>query len=431
MLAQTERATDILVLDDDSTDATQEIALRYAGKGVECLRGTWHNTLAAWNAGLRSTDAPLLVFLRAGELCPPEFLSHCQRALGDHPDIAIVSPAASPRPSAFDPVRFEQENTLADCSLVRRCALLEIGGWSHGNERDAIWTTWRRILAKGWKALMVPSAAVCPGFEAPLCHGTPHHDTNIDATLCLSLSGRAWMLPMTRAFLERQTYPHALTHLVIMDTSQNVTFGNTVQQWLLASDYGKHTYMPLSVGIKGLADLPRRTVKREVASACALIYNSFTPFCATPWVFFLEDDVLPPLDAYPQLLQHRGDNVVSVSALCMQRGGPHSIAWEWDEDGMPTKILTQHAGVTPVGGNGFCCVVIRGEYVRNAQFHSGPADLCHDHNFYRPLTYWNNLRALLDWSCVCRHYRNPREWTAPHHYTEHSTSVHTAIPALF
>lgn len=245
-------------------------------------------------------------------------------------------------------------------------------------------------------------------LPSPLGRG--NSSPNVDATLCLSLSGRAWMWPLTADFLERQTYPHDHTHLVIIDTSQEPSFGRTVQQWLFASDYGKHTYIPLSIGLKGLADLPRRVVKREVAAACAAIYNSFVPYCTTPWVFFLEDDIIPPLDAYPRLLRYFDDTVASVSALCMQRGSPNPIAWEWDNEGMPTKILSSQKDVTTVGGNGFCCVAVRGECVRSAQFHSGPDDFCHDHNFYKDVVLGRGLTALLNWSCVCRHYLDPYEW---------------------
>lgn len=405
LLAQTEKASEILILDDDSTDETKHTALSYAGKGVEYLRGTWHNVLAAWNAGLQSTESSLLIFLRAGEHLPPTYISCCQTALREHTDAAIVSPHASITPFPFDPVYFEQENTLPDRSLVRRSALLDVGGWSHGLERDAVWITWRRILANGWKVVKVPGVADMHHASTTLSMTPPP----IDATLCLSLSGREWMWPLTQDFLEKQTYPHARTHLVVIDTSQSSAFGGAVQSWLHRSDYGKYTYLPLSVGLKGLADLPRKVVSREVASACACIYQTFAPLCSTPWVFFLEDDVLPPSTVYPRLLAHFSHRTASVSALCLQRHGPHPIAWEWDHAHFPTDAPLQR-GVTPVGGNGFCCVVVRGEHIRNGQFHAGPGPLCHDHNFYHTIVCESGLQALLDWSCFCRHYVSPGEW---------------------
>lgn len=429
ILSQTLKPSEIVVVDDDSGDETKNIAINYARKGVEYLHGSWRNRNAARNAGLACSESPLLVFLASGDKLSPDYLQSCAAMLSKNPGAAIAYMDGSPYP--FDQTRFEQKNTIPDIAMVRREALQAVGGWPQGLQSNAEWITWRRILANGWKAMKIPCteqhSSLSHGTLAQRCHPEPvalrgpqgdrvsivrqaHHDTHLDATLCLSISGRKWMWPLTADFLTHQTYPHDQLHLVVVDTSQDKIFGQMVQEWLRCCNYEKRTYIPLSVGIKGLADLPRRTVKREVAKACAIIYNTFVPHCTTPWIFFLEDDVIPPLNAYPQLLQHFAEGIASVSALCMQRLSPHPIVWEWDHDGMPAKIPEAQEGITTVGGNGFCCVAIRGELIRETLFHSGPFDFCHDHNFYYQITRERRRKALMDWSCVCRHYVSPHEW---------------------
>lgn len=442
ILSQTFKPTEILIIDEVSSDDTKEMALRYAPREVEYLRGTWKNTAAARNAGLKSTKAPFLVFFDNEYHIPPDYLASGIAVLTTQNCAAIAYPnevsdsslATRCVPDLFDPDYFERVNYLSNASIIRRRALMQVGGWVTGIQKDPEWLTFRRIIANGWKAVKIPGtvlrnntiSAKTPisatteyalslkeNSSTPSPVSSPHGRGNslLETTLCLSLSGRTWMWALTKEFLEKQTYPHNQTHLVIIDTSQDTAFGNMVREWLRICDYGKHTYLPLSVGIKGLADLPRRTVKREVASACTLIYNSFIPFFTTSWIFFLEDDVIPPMDVYPRLLQHFSEKTVSVSALCLQRMHTHPIAWEWDKEGMPVAIPEKKSGVTAVGGNGFCCAVLRGEYVQATTFRFGPFDLSHDHNFYRPLVHGQGLNALIDWSCVCRHYLSPHEWT--------------------
>lgn len=232
-------------------------------------------------------------------------------------------------------------------------------------------------------------------------------ETSLSADLCLSLSGRLWMWPIMRTFLEDQQYPHTEIHLIILDTSQNPTFTAQVKQWVEGCGYGKVTYTEEAVGVRGLADLPRDEAIKEVCKACVKIYNRFPALSQSPVVFFLEDDVIPPLDAYVRLNDLLQPGIASVSALYYHREKPEPVCWNWDGDA--AVFPKPQTGVTPIGGNGFGCVAMWGTILRRTQFQCGPDWQNYDHHFYKDLQKEGGI-ALLDWDCVCRHYSNPNTW---------------------
>lgn len=426
VLRQTLAPADIVVVDDSSTDATAEVAARYADRGVRYLRGDWQSVGNARNAGLDATTAPLLVFLDADNMLHPEYLRSGVQALHAHPDAGIAyvdlqyfgdKEYRFRTPDVFDWKQFDHTNIIDAVSMVRREALVGAGKWSHGIDQDGDWVTWRRVIKAGWKA--VKSEGLC-FYRA---HGSNMHQRlreNVTyakrsgfieepATLCIALSGRSWAWPLTARFLEEQTFPHDRLHLIIQDTSQDTVFGAMIEQWLASSDYPSHTYLRADVGLKGLADMDRDAVSRQVAQACVQIYNRFAQLCDTALVFFLEDDIVPPPDAYSRLIEHFDETVVSVAGTYKHRMKDAAVAWHWSEEG-GFYDAEPSTGISKVGGNGFGCVVMRGEWLRHTTFGCDLPHWHYDINFYHHAVYSGGNTALIDWSCQCRHYVRPDTW---------------------
>ena len=71
VLAQTVAASDILVIDDGSTDDTADIAARYGGT-VRVIRQGNAGAAAATNVGLRNVSAPFVAGLDADDIWLPE-----------------------------------------------------------------------------------------------------------------------------------------------------------------------------------------------------------------------------------------------------------------------------------------------------------------------------------------------------------------------
>jgi hypothetical protein len=90
-----------------------------------------------------------------------------------------------------------------------------------------------------------------------------------------------------------------------------------------------------------------------------------------------------------------------------RRGEP--LAWNWTGEERREDVPTGQ-GIATVGGNGFGCVAMRGAYLREQVFRSGPPLNDFDFNFYHEATYRDGWDAALDWECVCRHHDGPDVW---------------------
>ncbi len=416
----------VVVVDDSSVDETKEVALRYASSGVTYLRGEWRNVGQARNAALKNIRAEFLVSLDADDRLHPDYLAEGIVALQNAPAAAIAYPDHQcfgsrsdflRRPDAFDWRIFDRSNHMSAVSMVRRDALVQAGGWCEAPKQHADWITWRRILSLGWTA--VRSAGL---------HFYRIHDTNMHreyeqtipyamrsgfltepTTFCLSLSGRSFAWPSMRQFLDQQIFSHALVHLVVLDTSHDSAFSAGVRSWIANCDYPNISYLRQHVARNGIADLPRDVVAQEVRDACATIYNIFSRKVRTPLVLFLEDDVIPPADVFWKLASQMSYDTLSVSAHYRHRHRDQAVVWSWNEQGKPVDALDD-AGVQQVGGNGFGCVVMRGEVIRRSIFRSAPPLWNFDQDFYHTWVVREKYQALVDWDCRCKHLLSSAEW---------------------
>jgi glycosyltransferase involved in cell wall biosynthesis len=426
VLRQSHPAAEIIVVDDASEDETPEVARSYATNGVQYIRGGWRSVGKARNAGLHATSAPYLIFLDADDLLHPDYIRAGLEAFNRHPQAGIACSNYqsfgrlmqyhyTPEVAGMD--EFEMWNPIHAGSMVRRQALLQVHGWSEKPDQHNDWVTWRHILQMGWKVIhsdglyyyRMHGNSMMDGMRQNHAYAEQAGLLTGRMTLCISLSGRKWMWPLTRQFLETQTYPHDLTRLIVLDTSQDPDFGKEVRQWMSASGYTHMTYRILNVGEKGIADRPRREVEAEIGVACSIIYNTFARMVTTPLTLILEDDVLPPTDVFDRLARLLERDVVSVSGLYWHRTIRKPVCWEWDEHGKPV-FAEPGRGVQAVGGTGFGCLLIRSSALRNHVFQSGSPHGNYDENFFAEVTQNTGYKALVDWDCVCRHYQSTDVW---------------------
>ncbi len=117
VLQQVHPASEIVVVDDGSTDDTAAVAARYPD--VRCIRQRNQGVAAARNAGLRQTTGTYVVFLDADDRLLPNALVAGARHLRDHAvcgfvygHVRLIAEDGSPRPSPVEAC-VEQDRYLA------------------------------------------------------------------------------------------------------------------------------------------------------------------------------------------------------------------------------------------------------------------------------------------------------------------------------
>jgi len=405
VLAQTLAPSDIVILDETGSQNVEDLVNMDPHKRLRLIRKSWYSKKHLYNFGIEITRSECIVIISTDDILHEAFLQCAIDVLQSAEDIGCTFADTQNFGVNEDRTHYSDDGTpqeldnLPCASIVfRKEALQQAGNWKDSDNK-----TLKSLLNGTWRFAKNPGLHMRRQEQIVIDSPMQH------ATLFLALSGRTWAWPMISTFLEKQEYPHNLLSIVILDTSQDSDFGTTVRQWLEGCDYHSHSYFCDAVGPKGLADLPRIESRNLVADACVTIYNRFARLCTTPLAFFLEDDVIPPLDAYTSLVSHLKNDIVSVSGYYTHRDSNNAVAWEWKNEGQIYKPIfaTPHSGVRTIGGNGFGCVVMHGDTLRRTTFHAEPPYNNYDHNFYYHTVLLEQKRALIDWDCPCEHLSKP------------------------
>ena len=151
VLAQSERAEDVIVVDDGSTDGTSDVAAQYP---VRYLRQRNRGVSAARNAGLAASASRFVVFLDADDRLTPDALAHNRKCLERHPDAAMAAgicrlvdaagvpigdaPFRCPGGDHYEAILRHNHIWPPAAAMHRREAVVEAGGWPerHGYFED-------------------------------------------------------------------------------------------------------------------------------------------------------------------------------------------------------------------------------------------------------------------------------------------------------
>jgi glycosyltransferase involved in cell wall biosynthesis len=162
VLSQTFKSHEIILVDDGSTDQTEEIARSY-GDQIRYIKQKNQGSAAARNTGIHEATGDWVAFLDSDDLMLPDRLRK-QVALIPassnlavvysgfsylYPNGAIKEMPAFPAKELWPALRYRTP-ILPSTSIVRRSALLEIGGFNPGPRSRLIedWDLWFRLIRR-------------------------------------------------------------------------------------------------------------------------------------------------------------------------------------------------------------------------------------------------------------------------------------------
>jgi len=160
VLSQTMADLELIVVDDDSTDATPGILASFRDPRLQVIRRARGGLTSALNAALRLSQAPLVARLDADDVALPARLERQLAFLSAHPDVGLVGTAArevdasgrevaivrSPADDTGIRRALIRRNPFVHSSVVmRRAALEQAGGYDEAFPVAQDYDLWMRM----------------------------------------------------------------------------------------------------------------------------------------------------------------------------------------------------------------------------------------------------------------------------------------------
>lgn len=167
-LAQTYRRTEIIVLDDGSSDGSLEVARSYE-PAVRALGHPNIGVIGTCNRGVREAAGEYFTFLSADDTFEPTYVEAHLRALAATPEAVFAysdmrlcgAESGFRRSRLFSPVTLLNiGNYINGSALTRRSDYLEVGGYSEDFQDLGYedWEFWVRMIAHRKRGTYVPQA---------------------------------------------------------------------------------------------------------------------------------------------------------------------------------------------------------------------------------------------------------------------------------
>lgn len=167
VLSQTYQDFEILVIDDGSTEpATRALLADYRRPKTRVIQQPHGGLAAARNAGVANAGGEYMCALDADDRLEPSFLAKTARRLDTDPSVTFVSSWLRMfgeeewewRPERCDLPALLCEDTVLTAALVRRDAVLAVGGYDTKMpvQGDEDWDLWLTLVERGHRGVILP-----------------------------------------------------------------------------------------------------------------------------------------------------------------------------------------------------------------------------------------------------------------------------------
>lgn len=227
VLAQTHGDLEIVVVDDESHDATASIARSFADPRVRVVPGPGRGVAAARNVGIRAATAPIIAFCDADDILLPSHLAALLEVLGGAEAIATanafwlfeggVDPGKRRHPGRLPALRHQrrtilEQNFVSTMAAFPRSVFERVGPFDEQLRHAEDWEFWMRAVFAGVPVLHQPRPLALYRWG----HGLSADRDAMDAavTEVLARARRLGLTPSEAAYVERRLSspsPQALT----------------------------------------------------------------------------------------------------------------------------------------------------------------------------------------------------------------------------
>ena len=166
VFAQTLPPGEVIVVNDGSTDGTEEALKPYLSR-IKLVTQENKGSNPARNRGIREAEGDLVVFCDADVRMRPDMLEKLSKALQEHPEASYAYSAfkfgwKTFGGIPFDAARMRERNFVHTTCLVRRAAF---PGFDEGIKRLQDWDVWLTMLAEGKTGVLVPEVLFAVAVE--------------------------------------------------------------------------------------------------------------------------------------------------------------------------------------------------------------------------------------------------------------------------
>ncbi len=166
IFVQTYQSLEVIVVDDGSTDDTQAVLARYAGRLV-VIKQANAGANPARNSGWQLAQGEYVMFCDADVVMLPGMIMSLYRALEQHPEASYAYCGfwfgwKHFRGLAFDDHRLRQLNYIHTSSLIRQH---DFPGFDEMIKRLQDWDVWLTMLARGQIGVFVPQTLFKVGID--------------------------------------------------------------------------------------------------------------------------------------------------------------------------------------------------------------------------------------------------------------------------